>query len=213
MRLKIDWIMNNKKRIIVLASGSGTNFINIYNNITNGIVVLLISNNPKSGAVEYARKNEIDFIIINDFRYPNNSDKIKEYKLVLNRYKTDLILLAGFMKKIPNEIIELYKNKILNIHPSLLPKYGGRGYYGIKVHEAVLKANEKTTGASVHFVNREYDKGPIIMQKKIEVLNSDNAKTLSERVLKIEYILYLKVIELFCTNKINIKDNMVSISE
>ena len=117
------------------------------------------------------------------------------------------------MKILSKNFIRNFGHKIINIHPSLLPKYGGRGYYGIKVHEAVLKANEKTTGASVHFVNREYDKGPIIMQKKIEVLNSDNAKTLSEKVLKIEYILYLKVIELFCTNKINIKDNMVSISE
>ena len=111
--------MENKKRIVAFASGSGTNFININENITNGKVVLLISNNPECGAIDYARKNGVDYQVINDFRYPK--DKNKEYETVLNDYQPDVILLAGFMKKIPNNIIQLYKNKIMNIHPSLLP--------------------------------------------------------------------------------------------
>ena len=115
--------MENKKKIVVFASGSGTNFININENIMNGRVVLLISNNSQCGAIDYAKKNGIDYQVINDSRYPK--DKNKEYEIVLNNYQPDLILLAGFMKKIPNNIIHLYKNKIMNIHPSLLPKFKG----------------------------------------------------------------------------------------
>jgi len=203
--------MGNKKNIVVFASGSGTNFINIYNNTINGKVVLLISNNPKCGAVDYAKKNNIDYRIINDFRFPEN--KNKEYEIVLNNYNPDLILLAGFMKKIPSKIIELYKNKIMNIHPSLLPKYGGQGYYGIKVHEAVIKSKDKITGATIHFIDDEYDRGPIIMQAKVPVHDSDNPNILSKRVLKIEYELYLKVVELFCTNKIKIEKDRIIINE
>ena len=117
--------MENKKRIVIFASGSGTNFININENIINGRVVLLISNNPKCGAIDYAKKNGVDYQVINDFRYPK--DKNKKYGIVLNNYQPDVILLAGFMKKIPDSIIQSYKNKIINIHPSLLPKYGGQG--------------------------------------------------------------------------------------
>ena len=203
--------MGKNKRIVVFASGSGTNFINIYENINNGRVVLLISNNPKCGAVNYAIANNIDYKIINHFRYPDNKDF--EYEMILNKYTPDLILLAGFMKKIPNNIIQLYKNKIMNIHPSLLPSYGGKGYYGIKVHESVIDSGDKITGATIHFINNEYDRGPIIMQDKVCVRKSDNPMTLSKKVLEIEYKLYLKVIELFCDNKIQVDKNKVIINE
>ena len=175
--------MEDKKRIVVFASGSGTNFININENITNGRVGLLISNNPKCGAIDYAKKNNVDYQVINDFRYPK--DKNKEYETVLNDYQPDVILLAGFMKKIPNNIIQLYKNKIMNIHPSLLPKYGGQGYYGIKVHEAVIESKDKVTGVTIHFIDNEYDRGPIIMQVEVPVNDSDDANTLSKKVLGI----------------------------
>jgi len=203
--------MENKKRIVVFASGSGTNFININENIINGRVVLLISNNSKCGAIDYAKKNGVDYQVINDFRYPK--DKNKEYQTVLNDYQPDVILLAGFMKKIPNNIIQLYKNKIMNIHPSLLPKYGGRGYYGIKVHEAVIKFKDKVTGVTIHFIDNEYDRGLIIMQTEVPVNDSDDANTLSKRVLEMEYKLYLKVVELFCSNKIQIEKDKVIINE
>ena len=203
--------MENKKRIVVFASGSGTNFININENIINGRVVLLISNNPKCGAIDYAKKNDVDYQVINDFRYPK--DKNKEYETVLNDYQPDVILLAGFMKKIPNNIIQLYKNKIINIHPSLLPKYGGQGYYGIKVHEAVIESKDSVTGVTIHFIDNEYDRGPIIMQTEVPVNDFDDANTLSKRVLEMEYKLYLKVVELFCSNKIQIEKDKVIINE
>ena len=203
--------MENKKRIVAFASGSGTNFININENTINGKIVLLISNNPQCSAVGYAKKNGIDYRVINDFRYPKG--KNKEYEIVLNNYQPDLILLAGFMKKIPTSVIQLYANKIMNIHPSLLPKYGGRGYYGIKVHEAVMKSGDKLTGVTVHFINDEYDRGPIIKQEQVIVENNDNPLTLSKRVLKKEYSLYLKVVDLFCKDKIEIKGTRVVINE
>ena len=203
--------MVKNKKIVVFASGSGTNFINIHENINKGRVVLLISNNPKCGAINYAIANNIDYKIINDFRYPDNKDI--EYEIVLNKYNPDLILLAGFMKKVPSSLIQLYKNKIMNIHPSLLPKYGGKGYYGIKVHDSVIASKDEVTGVTIHFVNNEYDRGPIIMQDKVEVSKTDNAITLSKKVLEAEYKLYLEVVELFCDDKIQVDKNKVMINE
>ena len=203
----------NSKRIIVFASGSGTNFINLFNNILNGDIVLLITNNSNCGALQFAKENQIEYKIINNFRYPDSDLRKKEYELVLNYHKPDLILLAGFMKKIPGNIIKIYKNKIMNIHPSLLPKYGGKGFYGYKVHEAVINAKEKTSGATVHFVDEKYDKGPIIMQSEIEVNLDDDVASLSKRVLLEEYKLYSRVVNLFCQDKIKIKNNLVIINE
>jgi len=190
-----------KKNIVVFASGSGTNFINIFkfiekNNI-DAKIVLLISNNPKCGAIRFAKNNHIDIKIINDHRYPDLLKKNKEYELVLKYYKTDLILLAGFIKKIPLNIVDLYENKIMNIHPSLLPQYGGQGFYGMHVHEAVIKAKEEYSGATVHFVNNEYDQGSIIIQKKIKVIKSESATDLAERVLKIEHLIYPEAIKIY----------------
>lgn len=205
--------MKNKRKIIVFASGTGTNFINLYENINTGKIVLLISNNANCGAVKYAIEKKIDYKIINNFRFPLEKDKNKEYKFVLNYYIPDLILLAGFMKKIPESIIQRYKNKIMNVHPSLLPKYGGKGFYGIKVHEAVIKSNDQITGVTIHFVNNDYDKGPIIMQEKVIVKDNDNANTLSKKVLEKEYSLYIKAVDLFCRDKININNEIVRIND
>tara|TARA_Y100001960_G_C14509883_1_gene745899 strand:+ start:103 stop:702 length:600 start_codon:yes stop_codon:yes gene_type:complete len=195
-----------KNNIVVFASGNGSNFINIFEHLNRGYldakIVLLISNNPKCGAVDFAKKNQINYKIINDFRYPLLKNKNKEYELVLQSYKTDLILLAGFMKKIPKNIVEIYKDRIMNIHPSLLPKYGGKGYYGIKVHNEVIKSNEKKSGASVHLVNSEYDKGEIIIQKEVKINASDTADTLASKVLKIEHQIYPEAIEIFLSNNV-----------
>ena len=195
------------KNIVVFASGNGSNFINIYKfiekNKIDAEVVLLISNNPKCGAVRFAENNKIDIKIINDYRYPSFFDKNQQYELVLKYYKTDLILLAGFMKKIPQNIVDLYKNKIMNIHPSLLPKYGGKGFYGINVHKEVIKAKEEYSGATVHFVNNEYDEGSIIIQKRIKIIKSESATSLAERVLKIEHLIYPEAIKIYL-NKLKV---------
>ena len=205
------------KRIVVFASGTGSNFKNIKKYIDKdqiqGKIVLLVSNNSQCGAIDFAKSNNIDYKIINNLRYEDEKNKNKEYELVLNSYKTDLILLAGFIKKIPKNIISIYKNKIMNIHPSLLPKYGGGGYFGMNVHRAVIKNREQITGVTIHFINEKYDKGPIIMQQHIKVNDSDTPETLSSRVLKIEHKIYPKAVRAFCLNKINIKNNQITINE
>ena len=196
-----------KKNIVVFASGAGSNFINIYKfiekNKIDAEIVLLISNNPKCDAIRFADNNHIDIKIINDYRYPSLLKKNKQYKLVLENYKTDLILLAGFMKKIPQNIVDIYKNRIMNIHPSLLPKYGGEGFYGMNVHKAVIKAKEEYSGATVHFVNNEYDQGSIIIQKQIKILKSETPTDLAARVLQIEHLIYPEAVKIYL-NKLKV---------
>ena len=115
----------------------------------------------------------------------------------------DLICLAGYLKMIPKNIVIYFENRILNIHPALLPDFGGKGFYGMKVHEAVIQSNAVESGATVHFVDNKYDHGPIIAQKKVMILNTDNAEILAEKVLKVEHKLYPEVIKAFCENRIN----------
>ena len=185
----------------VFASGSGSNFINLFNKTTNnnlnGKIVLLVSNNPNSGAVKFAKNSDISVKIINKFRYKNKTTINKEYKSSLKENKIDLILLAGFMKKIPVDLIKIYRNKILNIHPSLLPKYGGKGFYGMNVHNAVFNSNEKFSGATVHFVNKEYDRGPILIQKKVEIQSCKGPNEIAKKVLKIEHEIFPKAVQIF----------------
>lgn len=203
--------MFRKKKIVIFASGSGTNFINLNENLVHGEIVLLVSNNSNCGAIKYAQNKKIKFEVINEKIICDNLDFC--YEKILNRYNPDLILLAGFMKKIPINIVNKYPFKIINIHPSLLPKYGGKGYYGMKVHEAVINAKETISGATVHFIDGMYDNGPIIKQAKVTVEDNDDAKTLSKKVLKKEYELYLNVVEMFCCDKIRINENKVIINE
>ena len=205
------------KNIAVFASGNGSNFKAIYYKINDGVINgkinLLVSNNPRAGAVDFAYKNDINVKIVNDVRYPNENKKNNEYKNILNLHKTDLILLAGFMKKIPRNIIKKFNNKIMNVHPSLLPKYGGKGFYGINVHKAVIDSNDHFSGATVHFVNEEYDKGPIIIQKKVKLEVDEDYNSLSEKVLKIEHTIYPYAVRKFCEENIIINKNKVYISE
>ena len=200
-----------KKAIVVFASGTGSNFKNIVEEIKfrnlSAKVVLLVSNNSNCNAVTFAKKNNIKTFIYNSKKYPNdlNQDILLEK---IKKYEIDLILLAGYMKKISKNLIKNYKNKILNIHPSLLPKYGGKGFYGMKVHQAVIDSKEAFTGASVHFVDEIYDNGPIIMQEKIDVLDNDTPNTISKKVLDIEHRILPYIVKKFCLNQIIFKDNL-----
>ena len=199
-----------KKKIVVFASGNGSNFINIYKNIKSQNIIadlcLLISNNPKCGAVDFAVKNKIDVFIYNSHRFIK--DKNQNILLEkLNNYKPDLILLAGYMKKISNLIINKYRYKILNIHPSLLPLYGGKGFYGMKVHNQVYKNKDKITGATVHFIDKNYDTGPILIQEKINLEYEETPENIAKKVLCIEHKIYYKAVKLFCANKIEWNNN------
>ena len=186
-------------KIAVFASGTGSNFINIVDKINqfklNAEVVLLISNNPGSGSVKFAIKNNINVEIINKFRCKDENNINLKYKLSLKENKIDLILLAGFMKKIPVDIIKIYENKILNIHPSLLPDYGGKGFYGMNVHNAVFNSKEKFSGATVHYVNERYDKGPILLQKKIDIQDCNSPNEIGKKVLKVEHEIFPEAVK------------------
>ena len=186
-------------RIAVFASGTGSNFINIVDKINqfklNAEVVLLISNNPGSGSVKFAIKNNINVEIINKFRCKEENNINLKYKLSLKENKIDLILLAGFMKKIPVDIVKIYENKILNIHPSLLPDYGGKGFYGMNVHNAVFNSKDKFSGATVHYVNERYDKGPILIQKKIDIQDCNSPDEIATEVLKVEHKIFPEAVK------------------
>ena len=205
-----------KKNIAVFASGTGSNFININNKIKknkiNAKICLLVSNNSKSGAVKFCKDNNIDFFIYNDKKFPNDVNN-KQLIDKMFFYKIDLILLAGYMKKISKIFIDCFNKKIMNIHPSLLPHYGGKGFYGMKVHEAVFKNKEKKTGVTIHFVDYNYDTGPILMQKKIDIVKNDTPIKISKKVLKIEHEIYPKAVDFFCNNKILWKNNKPIIKE
>jgi len=181
------------KRIAIFASGSGTNAENIikyFNNHKTISVDLVLSNNKKAKVFERANRLGVSSITFdkNDFIF---SDKV----LNLLKEKADFIVLAGFLWKIPTSIINAFPNKILNIHPALLPKYGGKGMYGMHVHNAVVKNNEKESGITIHFVNENYDEGGIIFQKRFEVLSTDTAENVAEKIHKLEYRYFPKIIE------------------
>lgn len=190
------------KKLVVLASGSGSNFQAIIDAVKSGKIIGeiagLISNKKYTGAVERAEKNEIPVRIISYTTEKAFSEKLQSQ---LKEWSPDLVVLAGFLRKIPDEIIRQYPDKIINIHPSLLPKYGGKGFYGKKVHEAVLHAEESTSGCTVHYVNEEYDSGDIIRQAEVRVYPSDTAETLAGRILEQEHQLLPAVIANFLNPK------------
>ena len=202
--------MADKKKIVIFASGTGSNFVSIYNHIEkgeiNGVITLLISNNQNCRAVDFAKKNNICTAIV-DKDVINNNIEYQDFLLSkILSVNADLIVLAGYLKIIPKEVILRYDNKILNVHPSLLPKFGGKGCYGMKVHQAVIESEESFTGATVHFVNDKYDEGPIVLQKKIEIFN-DDAISISKKVLKIEHEILPYTVKAFCDNRISWKNN------
>ena len=160
-------------------------------------VVLVISNNSSSGALEVAKKNNIPSFHLSQKLFNTESEFAERLLDLLNEYRVDLILLAGYMKMLSTKVVKKYSGRILNIHPALLPKYGGKGMYGIHVHEAVIAAKEKVTGATVHLVNEVYDSGEIILQKQVVVLPDDDASSLQKRVLETEHELYPEVIKMF----------------
>lgn len=181
------------KRIVILASGSGTNAENIIKYFKNNkliSVVQVLSNKKDAKVLERAKRLKIRSI---------NFDKSDFFTFdkILNFLKenADFIVLAGFLWKIPAKIIEAFPNKIINIHPALLPKYGGKGMYGMHVHEAVVANKEQKSGITIHYVNENYDEGAIIFQEHFEVLSTDSAEDVAQKVHKLEYEYFPKIIE------------------
>ena len=201
------------KNIAVLVSGGGTNLqvlIDAQNDgtIKSGKITCVISSNPDAYALERARNNNIDTAVIRrkDF------ETFPEYDLALTELLkskgADLVVLAGFMTILGHQVISEFENRMINIHPALIPSFCGEGYYGLNVHKAVLKKGVKLSGATTHFVTEECDAGPIIMQRAVEVKNDDTPETLQRRIMEnVEWKILPLSVELFCSDKITVKDN------
>jgi phosphoribosylglycinamide formyltransferase-1 len=200
-----------KLNLVVLASGGGTNLQAIINNIEagklNAQIKAVISNNSKAGALERARNHNIPAIHLNHKQFATPEEFDEKLLSILKENETDFLVLAGYMKMLSPTVVRTYKNRILNIHPALLPSCGGSGMYGIHVHEAVIKAGVKVTGVTVHVVDEIYDHGAIVMQKTVPVLDDDTPESLAERVLKVEHQTYSEALQLFAEGKVEIKDN------
>lgn len=173
------------KRIVLFASGSGTNVENIirfFRQNPQVEVVKILTNNPKAGVIDRIRPMKIPTIVF-DKEQLNNGALSQQLELL----NPDLIVLAGFLLKIPLDFTNAFRNKIINIHPSLLPKHGGKGMYGDRVHQSVKDAGDKETGISIHYVNENYDEGSIIFQAKVEVTEEDSISQIAHNVHKLEY--------------------------
>ena len=167
-------------------------------------MIRLVSNNKNSLVLQKAKKEKIPAKILDPKDFSSFTKWDIHFCSYLKTQKPDLILLAGFVKKIGPEVLSAFKRRILNIHPSLLPRHGGQGMYGIHVHRSVLGSGDKTTGISIHLVSEEYDTGSLLAQKEIPVSPDDNPESLQERVKKIESIFYVSVLQKILTGKINL---------
>lgn len=208
--------MNPKiRKLVIFASGAGTNFEVIASKCRegkiNGKVVLLVTDNPKARAIVRAKKLKIPFVIINPKKFKSSADWDKKLVSVCKKYKADLICLAGYLLKIGPCMLKAFPNRILNIHPALLPSFGGKGFYGDKIFKRVLASGVKISGVSVHFVNAKYDNGPIVLQKELIISADETPKSLAEKTHKIEHELYPKVVELFCEDRLKVSGSRVKI--
>lgn len=195
-------------RIGVLVSGGGTNLQAIFDGIDSGAIrraeiQVVISNNVGAYALERARGHGVDALCISPKEFANRELFYQALLAKLDEYSLDLIVLAGFLVTIPAEMIRRYPNRIINIHPSLIPSFCGVGYYGLKVHEGALKRGVKVTGATVHFVDEGVDSGPILLQKAVEVKPGDTPKTLQQRVMEeAEWVILPKAIDMIANGEI-----------
>lgn len=199
-------------KIAVCVSGGGTNLQAIIDAVENGTITnteisVVISNNKNAYALERAAKHNIEGICVSPKEYASREEFNQAFLEKLNSYEVDLIVLAGFLVVIPPEVIAAYRNRIINVHPSLIPSFCGTGYYGLKVHEGALARGVKVTGATVHFVDEGTDTGPIIFQQPVAVENGDTPQDLQRRVMEqAEWIILPKAIDAIANGKVSIVD-------
>ena len=202
-------------RIAVCVSGGGTNLQAILDaieqgTITNTEVIAVISNNANARALDRARAKGIPAVLMSPKEYPDREAYHEALTAKMCELAPDLVVLAGFLVKIPSQLVEKFSNRIVNIHPSLIPSFCGVGYYGLKVHEKVLERGVKVTGATVHFVNEGMDEGPIISQKAVKVEENDTPEILQRRVMEeAEWILLPQAIDDIANGRIQVVDNRV----
>ncbi|KAL0695869.1 hypothetical protein Bca4012_063049 [Brassica carinata] len=203
-----------RKKLAVFVSGGGSNFKKIHEGCiggsVNGDVVLLVTNKKDCGGAEYARSNGIPVLV---FPKPQreSSDGLSPTELVdvLREYGVDFVLLAGYLKLIPVELVQAFPKRILNIHPALLPAFGGKGLYGMRVHKAVLASGARYSGPTIHFVDEEYDTGRILAQSAVRVIANDTPEELAKRVLDEEHKLYVEVVAAICEERIKWREDGV----
>ena len=205
--------------VVVLASGGGTNLQAIIDAVENGTITNtkiagVISNNKNAYALERAKKHGIANCCISPKDYANRATFNQKFLEKMDELNPDLIVLAGFLVVIPEQMIAKYRNRIINIHPSLIPSFCGTGYYGLKVHEGVLARGVKVTGATVHFVDEGTDTGPIILQKAVEVQEGDTPEILQRRVMEqAEWKIMPQAIDLIANGKVTVTGKTVHISK
>ena len=206
-------------RVGVLVSGGGTNLQAIMDavdsgKITNAEISLVVSNNPGAYALNRAESRGIPAKCISPKTFENREEFHKALLLELQENKIDLVVLAGFLVAIPPMIVEAYPNRIINIHPSLIPSFCGTGYYGLKVHEAALARGVEVVGATVHFVDEGTDTGPIILQKAVEVQNGDTPEVLQRRVMEqAEWKILPHAIDLIANGKVEVEGHRTIVTE
>lgn len=205
------------KNIAVLVSGGGTNLQALIDaqqrgEIKNGKITCVISSNPNAYALTRAANNSIPTEVIRRKDYAEFDEYDEALTSLLQSKSIDVVVLAGFMTILGSKVINAFENRIINIHPSLIPSFCGEGYYGLRVHEEALKKGVKVTGATAHFVNEICDGGPIIIQKAVEIQNGDTPEVLQKRVMEqAEWKILPKAVSLFCEDKIKVTDNKTEI--
>ena len=203
-------------KLAVLVSGGGTNLQAIIDGIANGTITnteisVVISNNQNAYALERAKAAGIPAVYVSPKNYADRDAFNHALLQTIQSYEPGLVVLAGCLVVIPEIMIQAYPNKIINIHPSLIPSFCGTGYYGLKVHEKALERGVKVTGATVHFVDEGTDTGPIILQKAVEIQQGDTPKVLQQRVMEqAEWVIMPKAIDLIANNRIKVQDGKVS---
>ena len=206
-------------KMAVLVSGGGTNLQAIIDaidsgKITNAEISVVISNNANAYALERAKNHGIEALCVSPKSFSSREEFNQKLLETIQSYQVDLVVLAGCLVVIPEIMVKAYPNKIINIHPALIPSFCGTGYYGLKVHEGVLKRGVKVTGATVHFVDEGTDTGPIILQKAVEVHQDDTPETLQRRVMEeAEWKIMPEAINLIANHKVQVVDGLVKISE
>ncbi len=210
--------MSEVLNIAVFASGRGTNFEAILRAIETGklhnlSIAAVISNNPDAPVLTIAREHNIPVYHLSQKQFPSE-EKFDEAVLdVFDRYSVNFIVLAGYMKKLSTNLVRRFRNRMLNIHPALLPKFGGKGMYGMHVHEAVINSGERISGVTIHIVDEEYDHGPIVKQRTIAVDKDETPETLAMKIHGIEHQLYPEVLQLFADDRVRVNEGQVTILE
>ena len=206
-------------KVAVCVSGGGTNLQAIIDAVENGNIInteikVVISNNKNAYALERAKNHNIEGVCISPKDYETRAEFNKAFLEKLDSYEVDLVVLAGFLVVIPPEMIAKYRNRIINVHPSLIPSFCGTGFYGLKVHEGALSRGVKVTGATVHFVDEGTDTGPIILQKAVCIENGDTPEVLQKRVMEqADWVILPKAIDLIANGKVSIVNGHAIITE